>query len=199
MRNAPISIHVSHRLNFKRFTGGSSDFPYVISLYSLELIADTTIAAASIYYLRAQASRTEITSTKHVIHAIIKYVVNTCLIEVMCIIPILALWTADASTLVYAPFVFALARVYSASVLCSLNNREHLRELFSSRRSDGDFISMPNIRAQSGTEAAPRSAGSETLAPAALAVTSKKTAVRLRMYDEDGSGPVDIDGKIAFV
>ncbi|VDB94436.1 unnamed protein product [Peniophora sp. CBMAI 1063] len=138
-------VYIDVSLSFKRFTGGSSDFPYVISLYGLELIADTTIAISSIYYLRVRANRTEIRSTKHIIYVIIKYVVNTCLLEVVCIIPIIVLWTADASSLTYAPFIFALARVYSASVLCSLNNRDYLREL--STRGKG-MITMSNLRDQ---------------------------------------------------
>ncbi|KZV67224.1 hypothetical protein PENSPDRAFT_60924 [Peniophora sp. CONT] len=151
-------VYIDASLSFKRLAGGSSDFPYVISLYGLELIADTTIAVSSIYYLYARASRTEIRSTKQVIYVIIKYVINTCLLEVVCIIPIIALWTADASSLTYAPFVFILARVYSASVLCSLNNRDYLREVAGYK--NGSVI-MSGIRAQPCNSATPRTESSD--------------------------------------
>ncbi|VDC07090.1 unnamed protein product [Peniophora sp. CBMAI 1063] len=120
-------VYADVSLSFKRFTGGSSDFPYVISLFGLELVADCTIAASTIYYLSFKASRSEITSTRRVIYLAIKYVVSTCLLEVFCIVPIIALWTTIPSALYFSPFISCLARVYSASVMCSLNNRDHLR------------------------------------------------------------------------
>jgi hypothetical protein len=122
-------VYTRVALSFKRISGGSSDFPYVMSLFGLELVADFLIAASSIFYLRQHAQRSEVHTTQHVIYVLIKYVVNTCLLEVLCLIPIIALWATEASTLIFGPFVLVLPRVYSLSLLCSLNNRDHLRDI----------------------------------------------------------------------
>ncbi|KAJ7626650.1 hypothetical protein DFH06DRAFT_1228178 [Mycena polygramma] len=116
-------------LSFTQVTGGTADFPYVMPLFGMELAADVLIAVSSIFYLRRHAQGNEVHSTQHVIYKLIKYVINTCLIEVLCLIPIIALWAAEADTLIFGPFVLILPRVYSLSLLCSLNNRDHLRDI----------------------------------------------------------------------
>ncbi|KAJ7505783.1 hypothetical protein B0H11DRAFT_1976161 [Mycena galericulata] len=122
-------LYTKVALSFKRATGGTSDFPYVMTLFGLELSADFLIAASSIFYLRRHARRSEVHSTQHVIYTLIRYVVNTCLLEVLTLIPIIALWATEATTLIFGPFVLLLPRVYSLSLLCSLNNRDHLRDI----------------------------------------------------------------------
>ncbi|KAJ7637543.1 hypothetical protein DFH06DRAFT_1478555 [Mycena polygramma] len=122
-------LYTKVALSFQRVTGGTNDFPYVMTLFGLELSADFLIAASSIYFLREHARGSEIHSTQHVIYTLIKYVVNTCLLEVLCLIPIIALWATEATTLIFGPFVLVLPRVYSLSLLCSLNNRDHLRDI----------------------------------------------------------------------
>ncbi|KAF7301921.1 hypothetical protein MIND_00758100 [Mycena indigotica] len=158
-------VYTRMGLAFKRLSGGTSDFvrlhyhhdmawnltlfePYVMSLFGLELAADGVIAASSIYYLRQHHERSSIKSTKHVIYVLIRYVVNTCLLEVsvvnsfdeniihvdpeyrsLCLVPLIALWGAVPNTLEFAPFVLLVPRAYSLSLLCSLNNRDHLRDI----------------------------------------------------------------------
>ncbi|KAF7354090.1 hypothetical protein MVEN_01096400 [Mycena venus] len=137
-------------LLFTDVTGGTSDFPYVMNLFGFELAADLLIAASSIYHLRQRAQRSEVSDTQHVIYVLIKYVVSTCLLEVLCLIPIIALWATEATTLIFGPFVLVLPRVYSLSLLCSLNNRDHLRDISHSK--DGVTMLLPSSgRTRSGT------------------------------------------------
>ncbi|CAK5270981.1 unnamed protein product [Mycena citricolor] len=103
--------------------------PYVMPLFGLELSADMLIAAGLIYYLRQHVKRSAIRETQHIIYVLIKYVVNTCALEVLCLAPLIALWFYEADTLIFIPFVLVMPRVYSLSLLCSLNNRDNLREI----------------------------------------------------------------------
>ncbi|CAK5271776.1 unnamed protein product [Mycena citricolor] len=122
--------------------------PYVMPLFGLELSADMLIAAGLIYYLRQHVKRSAIRETQHIIYVLIKYVVNTCQSHVfldphsalifvgcaqvhsnLCLAPLIALWFYEADTLIFIPFVLVMPRVYSLSLLCSLNNRDNLREI----------------------------------------------------------------------
>ncbi|KAJ7702078.1 hypothetical protein B0H16DRAFT_1902513 [Mycena metata] len=145
-------VYTKVALSFKRATGGSSDFPYVMTLFGLELVADFLIATSSILFLRRHAKRSEVHTTQHLIYTLIKYVVNTCLLEVLCLIPIIALWAAESTTLIFGPFVLVLPRVYSFSLLCSLNNRDHLRDM--SYGKNGLVATLPSSgQTRSGTGA----------------------------------------------
>ncbi|VDB86874.1 unnamed protein product [Peniophora sp. CBMAI 1063] len=80
-----------------------------------------------IYYL--YTNRSTVPTTNRIIHLLIKYTINTCLLEALCTVPCLAIWITKPDTLVYTPFYFLLIRLYSCSLLCSLNNRDHLRDM----------------------------------------------------------------------
>ncbi|KAF7359922.1 hypothetical protein MVEN_00718100 [Mycena venus] len=143
-------VYTKVALSFKRFSGGASDFPYVMTVFGSEVVADFLIAASSIYYLRQHAERSEVSATRHIIYVLIKYVVNTCLLEVLCLIPIITLLAIETNTLLFGPFVLVLPRVYSLSLLCSLNNRDHLRDI--SHGENGVTMSLPSFgRTRSGT------------------------------------------------
>ncbi|VDC07099.1 unnamed protein product [Peniophora sp. CBMAI 1063] len=194
-------VYTDVSLSFKRLSGGTSDFPYVISLFGLELVADCTIAASSIYYLRSRASHSGISTTRRVINLIIKFVVNTCLLEVFCLIPILALWTAEADTLIFSPFVCSLPRIYSASVMCSLNNRDHLRGLSGSRTNGA--ITLSTFQTESTDMRTQTSGGSTETTGQALDIS--KRHVRLprdrvnQMPSEDAGSQHDVDFKGGFM
>ncbi|KAF7356484.1 hypothetical protein MVEN_00981500 [Mycena venus] len=202
-------VYTKVALSFKRFSGGNKRLrkynlflllkfvfdigveqkPYVMTLFGLELAADFLIAASSIFYLRQHSQRSEVHATQHVIYVLIKYVVNTCLLEVLCLIPIIALasrgqfylrysfglityqWASEATTLIFGPFVLVLPRVYSLSLLCSLNNRDHLRDI--SHGKNG-LVSNPS----SGRTAALGSSGNN------FELTTNSTQVQFQVKED---------------
>ncbi|VDC00658.1 unnamed protein product [Peniophora sp. CBMAI 1063] len=137
---------------------GFSDFgpitPFAPGALGADLLCDWSIAAAMIYHL--YHSRSMVSSTNRIVNLLIKYTINTCLLEAICTVPCLVIWLVQMNsfTLVYAPFYFVLIRLYSCSLLCSLNNRDHLR---------GMNQRMEAITMSSAFQAAAASAGDRAL------------------------------------
>ncbi|KAI0316901.1 hypothetical protein OF83DRAFT_1124267 [Amylostereum chailletii] len=124
------------------FSNAPPDLPYALSALSMDLACDATIAVAMIYYLRK--SRAAVSNTNRAIDILITYTMNTCLLTTICACACLILWVTSTRTLVYAPFFFVLVRLYSCSLMCSLNSRDLLREKI---KGVGGVITLESIYA----------------------------------------------------
>ncbi|KZV73786.1 hypothetical protein PENSPDRAFT_749825 [Peniophora sp. CONT] len=126
----------------------SGGLPSAVAALASKLLCDCIIATAMVYY--HYRSRSMVPTTNRVIRSLIKYalstgssassfyvhdvlndwhVIPTGLLEALCTLPCILLFVTLTHTMIYAPFYFFLARLYSCSLLCSLNNRDHLRDL----------------------------------------------------------------------
>ncbi|KAJ4489137.1 hypothetical protein C8R41DRAFT_836096 [Lentinula lateritia] len=102
---------------------GISDL--TISINALSTAADVIIAA-SLCFLLAQ-SRTGFKHSDTMINKLILFGVNTGLATSVCAIASLLSLIASPKTLLYAPFYFCIGRLYSNSLLATLNARNQIR------------------------------------------------------------------------
>ncbi|KAJ3856546.1 hypothetical protein EV368DRAFT_78635 [Lentinula lateritia] len=102
---------------------GISDL--TISINALSTAADVIIAA-SLCFLLAK-SRTGFKHSDTMINKLILFGVNTGLATSVCAIASLLSLIASPKTLLYAPFYFCIGRLYSNSLLATLNARNQIR------------------------------------------------------------------------
>lgn len=104
---------------------------FTISGLSAGIACDSLIAASIIYYL--QIRRTIFPRTNRAINLLITYALNTCLLTTVFTAITLALWVKLDSSLVFTVFYFTLVRLYSCSLMSTLNSRGNLREALDGR------------------------------------------------------------------
>ncbi|KAG6901888.1 hypothetical protein C0995_007013 [Termitomyces sp. Mi166 len=93
----------------------------------LAALGDGLIAGALCYFL--QRSRTGFRKSDTMIRKLIMFTVSTGVLTSICAIASLFSILVWPSTLIYAAFYFCLGRLYSNSVLATLNARQSIREL----------------------------------------------------------------------
>jgi len=99
--------------------------PLTISINALSATADVIIAATLVIMLNR--SRTGFSKSDTMINKLILFVVNTGLLTSCCAIASLISLVASPRTLIYASFYFCIGRLYSNSLLATLNARRILR------------------------------------------------------------------------
>ncbi|KAJ4490502.1 hypothetical protein J3R30DRAFT_3422234 [Lentinula aciculospora] len=133
-----ISLQLS---TFQQLLGISS---WTMSINALSTAADVIIAA-SLCFLLAQ-SRTGFKHSDTVINKLILFGVNTGLATSICAIASLVSLIASPNTLLYAPFYFCIGRLYSNSLLATLNARNQIRN--GSNDTEHMMVSLSQISRQ---------------------------------------------------
>jgi hypothetical protein len=104
--------------------------PYTITALAGDIACDTLISFSMIYLLHR--GRSGYANSNKVINTLIAYTINTCLLTTLCTVTCLVLFIAMPGNFIYAPFYFAVCRLYANSLLSTLNSRESIRgKLFS--------------------------------------------------------------------
>jgi len=91
------------------------------------VVADVLIAAALFYFLRR--SRTGFKKSDTMISRLIMFTVSTGFLTSICAFASLVSILVWGQTLIYVAFYFSLGRLYSNSVLATLNARQSIRGL----------------------------------------------------------------------
>jgi len=91
------------------------------------VVADVLIAAALFYFLRR--SRTGFKKSDTMISRLIMFTVSTGFLTSICAIASLVSILVWGQTLIYVAFYFSLGRLYSNSLLATLNARQSIRGL----------------------------------------------------------------------
>ncbi|KAF9569423.1 hypothetical protein CPC08DRAFT_182786 [Agrocybe pediades] len=108
---------------------------------------DVVIAAALCLFLHR--SRTGFKKSDTMIRKLIAFTVSTGFFTSICAIASLISILASGDTLIYVAFYFSLGRLYSNSVLATLNARQTIRAL-------GEHSDELSFSLQSGTKSGPR-------------------------------------------
>ncbi|KAH9936923.1 hypothetical protein B0H21DRAFT_758526 [Amylocystis lapponica] len=124
----------------KFFSQAAPDIPYTTSSLSVDIACDTIITVHMIYYLLK--NRTPFYRTNKAITLLINYSLNTCLLTTVCTLICFVLVVKQADTLVYAPFYFILVRLYSCSLMSTLNSRDGVRQVLLGDRHE--LVTMPS-------------------------------------------------------
>lgn len=90
-----------------------------------ELVGDILITVGTTYYLIRMRSAYK--ETNRLVYTLIMYTVNTCLLTTVFTVVTLALNATEERQLIYTPFFFVLARLYSFSFMSTLNMRSKIR------------------------------------------------------------------------
>ncbi|KAG2013376.1 hypothetical protein CC2G_010295 [Coprinopsis cinerea AmutBmut pab1-1] len=98
-----------------------------ISVNIIGVVADVVIAGALFYFL--QRSRTGFKKSDSMISRLILFTVSTGFLTSLCAIGSLVSILAWGQTLIYVAFYFSIGRLYSNSVLATLNARKSIRGL----------------------------------------------------------------------
>jgi len=114
-----VSLQLS---TFQQLLGISS---LTMSINALSTAADVIIAASLCFLL--QRSRTGFKHSDTMINRLILFGVNSGLATSLCAVASLISLIASPDTLLYAPFYFCIGRLYSNSLLATLNARKHIR------------------------------------------------------------------------
>ncbi|PPQ79525.1 hypothetical protein CVT25_003407 [Psilocybe cyanescens] len=93
----------------------------------LGAVTDVAIAAALFVFLHR--SRTGFKKSDTMISKLIAFTVSTGLLTSICAVASLVSILASGNTLIYVAFYFSLGRLYSNSVLATLNARQTIRKL----------------------------------------------------------------------
>lgn len=98
-----------------------------ITVNILAAVADILIAASLCYFLHR--SRTGFKKSDTMISRLILFTVSTGMLTSICAVASLISILIWGQTLIYVAFYFSLGRLYSNSVLATLNARNGIREL----------------------------------------------------------------------
>ncbi|KZT69084.1 hypothetical protein DAEQUDRAFT_275228 [Daedalea quercina L-15889] len=114
--------------------------PYSTAGLAFGIACDSLIAGAIIYYLNMK--RTIFSRTNHAINLLITYALNTCLLTTVFSFFTLITFLVYSETMVYTVFWFVLTRLYTCSMLSTLNSRENVRQALENH----DLISFSSLR-----------------------------------------------------
>jgi hypothetical protein len=112
-------------LSFTTFAEITSLKRLSITVNALAALGDVLIAAALCYLLHS--SRTGFQRSDTIINKLIVFAVNTGLLTSICAVASLISITVAGNTFVYICFFFVLGRLYSNSLLATLNARQMIR------------------------------------------------------------------------
>lgn len=134
----------------KYFTATTHNIPWTISGLLSELLGDTLMTAGMIYYL--SRGRTVMERTNRVLNILITYTLNSGLLTTVFTILTLAVFLRYEKTMLYAPFFFILARLYSCAFMSTLNSRNKIRAtLAGGSRGVAESYSLSNIGTMSAS------------------------------------------------
>ncbi|KAH9834525.1 uncharacterized protein C8Q71DRAFT_145752 [Rhodofomes roseus] len=103
---------------------------YVAAALVADIVCDSMIAASTIYILHM--GRTGFSKTNRVINLLIAYALNTCLLTTVFTAICLIIWYTSTDTLIYSIFYFILVRLYSCSIVSTLNTRDGMKHFLDS-------------------------------------------------------------------
>ncbi|KIK55627.1 hypothetical protein GYMLUDRAFT_833171 [Collybiopsis luxurians FD-317 M1] len=113
-----------------------------ISINALSTTADVTIACSLCYLLLK--SKTGFKHSDTMINKLIIFVVNTGLATSVCAVASLICLIASPRSLLYAPFYFCIGRLYTNSLLATLNARKGIRN-GSEESTDHMMVSLSQV------------------------------------------------------
>ncbi|KAG6855687.1 hypothetical protein H0H87_012076 [Tephrocybe sp. NHM501043] len=134
-----------------------------VTINALSTATDMIIAAVLCYMLNS--ARTGFKKSDNIINRLIIFVVNTGVLTSMCAIASLVSVLVSPNTLIYASFYFCIGRLYTNSLLATLNAR---KALSNSALDDGShmMVSMPpTIMNPSATGTESRAGGMKSSPP----------------------------------
>lgn len=97
-----------------------------ITVDSLSAVTDIVIASALVFLLHQ--ARTGFKKSDTMINKLILFVVNTGVLTSCCALASLLVLAASPLTLIYAPLYFCLGRLYTNSLLATLNARDSIKK-----------------------------------------------------------------------
>jgi len=145
----------------------------------LGVVADVFIASALFYFLRR--SRTGFKKSDTMISRLIMFTVSTGFLTSICAIASLVSIVVWGQTLIYVAFYFSLGRLYSNSVLATLNARQSIRGL----GEDSDELSF-SLQSMSKRQ---RTNNSTKLANISIKIDTMNEFLRDRGVPEDLAEP----------
>lgn len=130
-------------------------FTELATLQSLSIVVNVLAAAGdvliagSLCYL-LHSSRTGFQRSDSMINRLILFTVNTGLLTSLCALASLISITAAPTTFLYIPFFFCIGRLYTNSLLATLNARKMIRKSADGIHTSGDAgsYSLSNIQKQ---------------------------------------------------
>ncbi|KAF8590215.1 hypothetical protein K439DRAFT_1612201 [Ramaria rubella] len=117
------------------FSEVTADIGWGTSGLAVDIVSDFIIATSMIY--RLNKGKTSFRRTNSAINLLIKYVLNTCLLTGFCNIVNMVLFIVESDNLIYTPFYFLLIRLYSCSLMSTLNSRDNVRKELDAHRTGG--------------------------------------------------------------
>ncbi|OBZ69454.1 hypothetical protein A0H81_10648 [Grifola frondosa] len=121
------------------------NFAWLLYLSLCGALAADFIVAVSLCWLLAK-HRTGFKRTDSIIRVLMVYIINTCVLTILCGFCCLITLITMPNNLIFLAFYFAIPKLFLNSFLAMLNSRKHMREMGSS----APVMSIP-LSAMSGT------------------------------------------------
>ncbi|EPS96221.1 hypothetical protein FOMPIDRAFT_91126 [Fomitopsis schrenkii] len=134
-----LAYSVIGLLSVESFSVADHLFLYSAAALCSDIACDSLIAITLTYCLYAR--RTVFPRTNHAIHLLVMYALNTCALNTMLALATLVTFIVYPQTTIYTTFWFVLVRVYTCSMLSTLNSRENIRQALESH----GLISFPSM------------------------------------------------------
>ncbi|EDR06505.1 uncharacterized protein LACBIDRAFT_299960 [Laccaria bicolor S238N-H82] len=138
-----IVVTSMHRLRFKTVVQLEHLQPLSLSSNALAAVGDLVIAASLCTLLHR--SRTGFHRSDTIITKLIVFSINTGLLTSLCALASLVSTLAGPTTFYYITFFFCIGRLYTNSLLATLNARKKIRELSDDVQSSGNNISLSSL------------------------------------------------------
>ncbi|KAJ3776862.1 hypothetical protein FB446DRAFT_242413 [Lentinula raphanica] len=152
-----------------------------LSINALSTAADVIIAASLCFLL--MQSKTGFKHSDTLINRLIVFSVNTGLATSICAVASLVSLIASPNSLLYAPFYFCIGRLYSNSLLATLNARNQIRN--GSNDTEHMMVSLSQAsREQTALPTIPKAQRSQNIA---IRIDTAKEFVTDRKIDQDES------------
>ncbi|KAI0729738.1 hypothetical protein C8Q72DRAFT_827620 [Fomitopsis betulina] len=140
---ATAAAYTGVGISIKYLSASQKSTPFVTASLLLDVVCDSLIASSMIYFFRRK--RTMFRSTRMALDLMITYALNTCLLTTVFTVVTLVLWYVATDTLIYSPFYWVLVRLYSCSLVSTLNTRENVKNVLTS--DTHELYNMPSITA----------------------------------------------------
>ncbi|KAH9918455.1 uncharacterized protein B0H18DRAFT_668496 [Fomitopsis serialis] len=112
------------------FDASQKALPYVTAGLIADIVCDSLIAASMMFFLLKK--RTQFAKTNRVLNLLVTYALNTCLLTTVFTVICFIFWYTSTDTLIYAVFYWVLIRLYSCSLVSTLNTRDTIKHVLES-------------------------------------------------------------------
>ncbi|KAH9081754.1 hypothetical protein EDB83DRAFT_577812 [Lactarius deliciosus] len=135
-------VYLVRCFQYPYFDQAKLQIPTLTAGLSMQVACDLTITTSMVYYLLSRHETVVKRANLATTAVLALYCINTGALTLVFAITCLATFVRFTHTLIYAPFFFALVRLYACAFMAILNSRSRLRTSLNAEVEKGTIISF---------------------------------------------------------